>query len=150
MERSARPPPAPAAEAAPRPATREDLRGLRRWVAVACVWAVAASAIAVIALLDARNAESDKAATDVAGQLGRVQRQLGGRLSALEKKVDGLPRTDDVKRLEDRLRKAEDDAQEAADDAQRAAKSVTDLEQRVSTLESAGGGNPGNGKGQGR
>ena len=44
----------------PKPATAEDLRGLRRWLLVAGVWAVAATAIAVIALVKANDANNDQ------------------------------------------------------------------------------------------
>ena len=117
------------------PPTQEDLRSLRRWVLVAVVWAVAASAIAVIALLDARSNEDDKGTESIASQVTRIQRQLDSRLDEIEQRVDELPSDDDVQKLEDRLRQSEDDAQQAAADAERASSSLDDLEQRLEELE---------------
>ncbi len=48
------------------PATRGDLRALRRWVLVAGVWAVAATAVAIIALLDTSNDDAERSAGDAA------------------------------------------------------------------------------------
>ena len=48
-----------------RPATLGDLRSLRRWLAVTAVWAVAATALGVIALIEANKddtADQTKAA----------------------------------------------------------------------------------------
>ena len=64
-----------------RPSTRAsagtygELRSTRRWLAVAAVWAVAATALAVFALIEA-NKEDEAARTQAAGELGRVQREL--------------------------------------------------------------------------
>ena len=43
-----------------RPATAGDLRGLRRWLLVSVVWAIAATAIAVIALVVANRAADEE------------------------------------------------------------------------------------------
>ena len=45
-----------------RPATLADIRSLRRWLAVAAVWAVAATALGVIALLKANEDDSARPA----------------------------------------------------------------------------------------
>src|SRR5918992_569980 len=65
------------------PATQGDVKTLRRWLIVAAVWAVAASAIALIALLDddtggdGGNGESSQSAS-------RVEQRLESRIEQLE------------------------------------------------------------------
>ena len=49
------------------PVTQDDLRTLRRWIVVAGVWAVAATVVALIALLD----DSGRAAERRANETGR-------------------------------------------------------------------------------
>src|SRR5829696_4136056 len=83
------PPPPRAGDVAPyvgdeRPATLADIRSLRRWLAVAAVWAVAATALAVIALLEANEGDSADDRTRAADELARVQRQLNSRVEELE------------------------------------------------------------------
>ena len=78
-----------------RPATLADIRSLRRWLAVAAVWAVAATALGVIALLKA-NEDDSADRTAAAGELGQVQRQLNSRIDDLESRIDELPTSDDV------------------------------------------------------
>ncbi len=85
-----------------RAATLGELRSTRRWLAVAAVWAVAATALAVIALLEA-NQEDDTARTQAAGELGRVQRGLNERIDELESRIDELATSEDVSNLDDRL-----------------------------------------------
>ena len=92
-----------------RPATLADIRSLRRWLAVAAIWAVAATALGVIALLEA-NKDDSADQTQAAGELGRVQRQLNSRIDDLESRIDELPTSDDVSKLDARLKAVEDDA----------------------------------------
>ena len=126
--------------------TRDDLRGLRRWVTVAGVWAVAATAIALIALLDTSDRDAQRKADTAGDRVTRTERKLDGlktRLDGLKSQLDALPRPGDVSMLEGRLSKAESDAAKAAKDAKSAQDKLTDLEKRVKTLEdsadSAGG-----------
>jgi TolA-binding protein len=145
MERSSAPPPdapRPAADVPEDdlPASRGDLRSLRRWVAVAGVWALAATAIAVIALISGDDSGDDQAAGDVARQVSRIQRQLDSRLDSLESRVDRLPQTEDVQKLEDRLREAETSTSRAAEDAKSTNDQLSDLEGRVEELEQSGAG----------
>ena len=123
------------------PATRGDLRGLRRWVLVAGVWAVAATAIAVIALVDQQDdgSQEEEATSDLASQVGRVQRQLDRRLDSLESRVEDLPSSEDVSKLERRLQKVEEDSSTAADRVGRLREQVGDLEDRVDELEQGDG-----------
>jgi TolA-binding protein len=117
-----------------RPATLADIRNLRRWLAVAAVWAVAATAIAVFALLEANKDDSgdrDRAA----GELGRVQRQLNERIDDLEARMDELPTSEDLSKLDGRLSEVEDGADQAATQSERLTGRVDELEGRIDELE---------------
>jgi predicted nucleic acid-binding Zn-ribbon protein len=100
---------------------------------------VAATAIAVIALVDARNDESSGSG-DAASEAARVQRNLERRISDVQDRIDGLATSDDVKRLEDRLGTVEDDAKSASEDSKRAGDRLSELERRVDDLQSSSGG----------
>jgi TolA-binding protein len=134
------PPPPRAGDVAPyvedeRPATLADIRNLRRWLAVAAVWAVAATALAVIALLEA--SEDDSAdRTRAASELGRVQQQLNARLDDLESGIEDLPTADDVSKLDGRLKSVEDNLDKNTTATGRLSGRVDDLEGRVDDLES--------------
>ena len=117
-----------------RPATVAQLKGLRRWLIVAGVWAVAATALAVFALIQANRAD-DEGRDQAVGELGRVQRQLNERIDNLERRLEGLPTSADLSALEDRLGQVEDDASQAAQDVERLSNRVDDLEGRVDELE---------------
>ena len=119
-----------------RPATLGELRSTRRWLAVAAVWAVAATALAVFALIEA-NKEDDTARTQAAGEAGRVQRELNGRIDKLESRVDELPTSDDVRKLESRINDVEDASDKAATNVERLGNRLDDLEGRVDDLEQA-------------
>ena len=119
-----------------RAATLGELRSTRRWLAVAAVWAVAATAIAVFALIEA-NKEDDAARTQAAGELGRVQRGLNDRIDDLESRVDELPSSDDLSKLDGRIKDIEDAADSAATDTERLGGRLDDLETRVDELEQA-------------
>jgi DNA repair exonuclease SbcCD ATPase subunit len=124
--------PPPAGEGA---ATREDLRSLRRWVIVAGVWAVAATAIALIALLDSSEGDARKEADAARNRAVATERKLDRRIDDLEERLEALPRSDDVSRLQQRLSKAETGATKAAADARSAESKLSDLEKRVQTVE---------------
>jgi septal ring factor EnvC (AmiA/AmiB activator) len=127
------PPPAPYVED-DRPATYGELRSTRRWLAVAGVWAVAATALAVFALIEA-NKEDDTARTQAAGELGRVQRQLNGRIDDLESRIEDLPSSDDVSKLDNRIKDLEEGADKTSTDIARLGNRLDDLESRVDDLE---------------
>ena len=134
-------PPPRAGDVAPyveddRPATLGDIRGLRRWLVVTAVWAAAATALGVIALIQA-NKDDDTARTQVAGELGRVQRGLNDRIDELESRVDELPTSDDLTKLDNRIKEVEDAADKASTNTERLATRVEDLEGRVDDLEQA-------------
>ena len=92
------------------PATESDLRTLRRWVLVAGVWAVAATAVALIALLDPSGDDAEKRAGGAEERIADIERSLDRRVEELEGRIDNLPQSADVSKLQDRLAKAEDGA----------------------------------------
>jgi TolA-binding protein len=116
------------------PATVGQFKSLRRWLIVAGVWAVAATALAVFALIQA-NQEDEAGREEARGEVGRVQRQLNDRIDGLEQQIEGLPSSDDVSNLEDRLAQIEDDASRAIQDVERLGGRLDDLEGRVDQLE---------------
>jgi TolA-binding protein len=118
-----------------RPATLADIRSLRRWLAVAAVWAVAATALGVIALLEA-NKDDSADQTRAAGELGRVQSQLNSRIDDLESRIDELPTSDDVSKLDGRLKTVEDKVDKSTTATDRLASRVDDVEGRMDDLES--------------
>jgi archaellum component FlaC len=117
-----------------RPATVAQFKGLRRWLIVAGMWAVAATALAVFALIQANRAD-DEGREQAVGELGRVQRQLNERIDNLERRLESLPTSADLSALEDRLGQVEDDASQATQDVERLSNRVDDLEGRVDELE---------------
>jgi hypothetical protein len=132
MEQATTPPPTQ------EPATREDVRWLGRWLVVVAVWAAAASAVAILALVDTRNQETDKDRTArLENQVSQVQRDLVTRTGRLQAQLQGVPRSQDLARLEKRLAKVEKDSAGASADAKKATGKLTDLEGRVKTLESS-------------
>lgn len=125
-----RPPPTPTDPHTP--ATKDDLRTLRRWVVVAGAWALAATAVALVALLD----DSGRAAE-------RRANQTGDRVAAVESRLDRK-----LNQLDARLRRMPTSAQVAAArrSADGAAGKASTLDDRVSALED-GSGTPSGGGG---
>ena len=120
-----------------RAATVGDIRSTRRWLAVTAVWAVAATALAVFALLEANKDEDNGQEQRVAGEVGRVQRDLNDRIDELEQRVDELPTSDDLSKLDGRIQDIEDSGDKAATDTERLGGRLDDLETRVDELEQA-------------
>jgi TolA-binding protein len=116
------------------PASVGQFKSLRRWLIVAGVWAVAATALGVFALVQA-NQEDEEGRQQAAGELGRVQQQLEDRIDGLEQQIKGLPSSDDITKLDDRLSQVEDDASQATQDVERLGNRLDDLEERVDQLE---------------
>jgi septal ring factor EnvC (AmiA/AmiB activator) len=112
------------------------VRSRRRWLLVAGVWAVAATAIAVIALVQANKDDTAKIGEQTASQVGRVQKELDKRLDEVESKLADLAPSSDVARLDKRLKKVEEDATKATDKLDKLGGRVDDLETRVDDLES--------------
>jgi hypothetical protein len=121
-----------------RPATLADIRGLRRWLIVTAVWAAAATALGVIALIQA-NKDDTSGRTQSAADLARVQRDLAGRIDDLKSQVDALPTSDDVSKLDNRIKELETKADKSASasDTDKLNNRLDDLEQRVDDLESS-------------
>ena len=154
------PPPGPRIPTEPpddAPATVGELRTLRRWVLVAGVWAVAATAVGLIALIaddDESGPTPDDAGTQAAAE---VERSLGRRIDELESQLEDADSGADLRRLDRRLQQLEDDTSQAADDARQASETASALSDRVDELESRvdalaaqgdGGPDPGTGEGQ--
>jgi septal ring factor EnvC (AmiA/AmiB activator) len=119
-----------------RAATLGELRTTRRWLAVAGVWAVAATALGVFALIEA-NQEDDAARTQATGELGRVQRALNDRIDELESRIDELPTSEDVSNLDNRIKDIEEGADQSATNVERLGNRLDDVETRVDELEQA-------------
>jgi septal ring factor EnvC (AmiA/AmiB activator) len=125
------------AEPPPQPATTDDLRSLRRWLLVAGVWAAAATAIAVIALVKANDASNQEETARTTGQLTKEQKALSRRVDDLEGRLDELAPAEDVTKLDQRLKKVENQASKTGDRVEALGKDLDDLEGRVDDLEQA-------------
>jgi septal ring factor EnvC (AmiA/AmiB activator) len=108
---------------------------VRRWLLVAGVWAVAATAIAVIALIQANEDDTAKIGEQTASQVGKVQRELTQRLDDIESQLNDLAPSSDISRLDKRLKKVEDDVSKATTQLDKLSGRVDDLEKRVDDLE---------------
>jgi septal ring factor EnvC (AmiA/AmiB activator) len=119
----------------PDPVTADELRAIRRWLLVAGVWAAAATAIAVIALINANEANNDEQNARTAGQLTRVQRQLSDRLDELDGRISDLAPATDVSKLDQRLKKIESSVTKTSNRLEALGKDVDDVQSRVDDLE---------------
>ena len=119
----------------PAPAAADDIRSLRRWLLVAGVWAAAATAIAVIALVQASQDDSDEITARTANQIERVQRDINTRLDDIDERLGDLAPAEDVTRLDNRLQKVENAATKTTDRLDTIADDVDDLQTRVEELE---------------
>jgi septal ring factor EnvC (AmiA/AmiB activator) len=128
--------PPPASPPVEPPPTRDEIRALRRWLLVAGVWAVAATAIAVIALIQANKDDTSKIGQQTASQVGRVQRELNKRLDDVENRLNDFAPSTDVAKLDRRLQKVEDDLSKATTKLDKASAQVDDLKTNVDDLES--------------
>jgi predicted nucleic acid-binding Zn-ribbon protein len=100
-------------------------------------WAVAATAIAVIALISANRDDSAEIDARTASQIERVQRQLTERLDDIESRLDDLAPASDVTRLDNRLKKVENAATKEGTRVAQTRDDVDDLQTRVDELEQA-------------
>ena len=138
------PPPPPAGppfrSPAPPPASRDELRTLRRWVLVSGVWAVAATAVALIALLDSSDGKAEARAGDAADRVTRLerrQRALGQRLGVMNSRSKNLASRGDVVKLQLRLSQIQTIAAAASKRAARAVKATSEVDDRVKQFEQA-------------
>ena len=129
-----RPPEATVVDPDSQPATVGELRTLRRWLLVAGVWALAATAIAVIALVKA-NEEDTAGQERTAGQISRVQRTLEDRIDELESRVEELPTSTDVSNLDNRLKRVEERTGLTGDRLERLSGRIDELETQIQDLE---------------
>ncbi|HEX6712002.1 MAG TPA: hypothetical protein VF066_01410 [Thermoleophilaceae bacterium] len=131
------------------PATVEDVRASRRWTIVALAWAIAASAIAAIALVQAsKDNSNDNQPTQTTQsvspkQLQDSERQTKDRLDAFSGRLNDRAAEADVQKLDKRLSQVEDDFSRLKDDSGKQSDTITqlqsdlkDLQQRVDELES--------------
>jgi hypothetical protein len=103
------PPPGPSQPAAApdrQPATVDELRSLRRWLIVAAIWAVAATAISVLAFVTANDDDAQRA-EDTSEETQAVQRRVNRQLAQLRARLAGLPQAATVEGIEQRLRSLE-------------------------------------------
>lgn len=123
----------------PDPAEREvrsdQFRTLRRWLIVVGVWAVAATAIGVLAFIEARNAKdaSDSRATQA--DIDQVRDRLRDDIDDLDAQVDSRATRAEVSALEPRIKKAQRDATTARDEATKATDDTGELKPRVNELQ---------------
>jgi TolA-binding protein len=118
------------------PASVGQLKSLRRWLIVTAVWAVAATALAVFALVEV-NEQEEANQERAAGELGRVQSQLNDRIADLEKQVEELPTSEDVQDLDSRLGRVKDAAGGTADSLEKLSGRVDGIERDLNDLEEA-------------
>lgn len=123
----------PAVDVESEPATQDDLRTLRRWVVVAGVWAVAATAVALIALLDDSGRAAERRANETGKRIAASEQRVQTRLATLERRLAAAPTSAQVRELRSQVGQA----QRAASGA---SSGVTRLERRVGALESDPGG----------
>jgi septal ring factor EnvC (AmiA/AmiB activator) len=129
-------------------ATVEDVRTSRRWTIVALVWAIAASAIAIIALVNANDNSSNTPPAQTTQSVSRkefqdFESQVNDRLDAFSRKLNDTAAQADVQKLDKRLSQVEDDVSQVKGDSRKTNDTVTqmqadikDLQQRVDDLES--------------
>jgi chromosome segregation ATPase len=117
------------------PATEGELRSVRRWLLVTAVWALAATAVALIALLSQDDSAKEES-RNASERITQLERGLKGRLDALDEDLASVAKREDVTRLAQRLSRVEDDKSKAEADAKDLKSQVDDLETRVEDLES--------------
>jgi septal ring factor EnvC (AmiA/AmiB activator) len=128
------------------PATVEDVRASRRWTWVALAWAIAASAIAVIALVtssDNSSSNGSQTTTDLTPRIDKLEQDTNARLDAFSRRLTDKASSADLQKLDKRLTTVEDDLTRTKDDLVKQTDAVTqlqtdvkDLQQRVGDLES--------------
>jgi polyhydroxyalkanoate synthesis regulator phasin len=123
------------------PATQGDVKSLRRWLIAAAVWAVAASVIALIALIDddtgGNGGDGD---TPSSRAVSRVEQRLGSRIDELEQRVEDAPSSEDLEELNNRIGEVEGQVEELGspasdEDIDELNNRIDELEQRVEELE---------------
>lgn len=116
------------------PATQGELRTLRRWLLVTAVWAVAATAVALIALLTQDEAAEEKS-RDVSERVTQLERDLNPKLEKLEEDIGSVAKQEDVTRLAQRLSRVETDVSKSTTTTKDLRSRIDDLETRVEDVE---------------
>ena len=96
---------------------------------------MAATALAAIALINAAQKSDRDAAAAANRSVNRLHDRLGERFEQLERRVDRLPQSSDLQKLQQRLLHVEDRAGQAAGDAATARDSIGKLQDRVEEVE---------------
>ena len=122
------------------PATQGDVRNLKRWLWVSLVWAVAASAIALMALLSDDTGDDD---ADRSSASSRQVQRLDERIDEVDQKLDGRAADEQVEELNGRVDELEEQIEAAGDDdgpsqaeVDELGTELGELEARVEELES--------------
>jgi predicted RNase H-like nuclease (RuvC/YqgF family) len=111
------------------------------------VWVAAATAVAVVALIEAEDAKERQSTTANATQedIQRVRTRLQAQIERLRAAVERLPTQSELDQLRTRVRNAARDANRASNagesnsqDIRRLTRRVDDLEQQVDQLEQQG------------
>jgi chromosome segregation ATPase len=152
-------PPEPPLDALPpdAAATVEDVRASRRWTWVALAWAIAASVVAVIALIQNSNDKNNDTTTttgtssqDVAAQIAKVQKDTNDRLDAMSRRLNDTASSADLQKLDQKVSQLSNDVSTMKSDVSSTKSDVSnqgnsikqlqsdvkDLQRRVSKLES--------------
>jgi len=131
-------PPPPPQEPSRTDYVEDDLRSVKRWLAVTAAWAMAATAIAVVAFVIASDDDQMRERADSAVLANaRDLRQLDRGLDALDTRVARLPTPGVLARVEQRLKVVER-ANASFDDRLRGLlRLIRALIERVETLEQA-------------
>jgi septal ring factor EnvC (AmiA/AmiB activator) len=116
------------------PATQDDVRSLRRWLIVVAVWAVAASAIGIIALV-ASDDNSSKTSSATDARIARLEHELSMRIQSLQTNTSKAASAEDVAKLDARIKSLRKDLTDATDASKSTTKDIDDLKTRVDELE---------------
>jgi hypothetical protein len=82
------------------PVSRAELRLLRRWVVVAAVWAVAATIVALVALLDDSGRAAERRSNETGRRVALSEARVNARLDRAEARVRALRGQADQDRAE--------------------------------------------------
>jgi len=119
------------------PATVEDVRASRRWTYVAFAWAVAASVIAVLALVRVGNNDNSSQqaqGANVAAQLQIFQKQTADQLNQFNQRLGQTASSADLGKLDKRLTSVEDDVSKLKTSSSDQNTTITKMQSDLSDL----------------
>jgi uncharacterized protein HemX len=93
-------PHAPPAAADDEPVTGSELRLLRRWIVVAAVWAVAATVVALVALLDDSGRAAERRSNETGRRVALSEARVNARLDQAEARLRAMRAQADQDRSE--------------------------------------------------